>query len=299
MKNKQSGQIMIVAIILLGIFTTIGLSVATQVAFEQQKAILEEKTQQAYFAAESGIEKALQSIFNGSEPNGTQISVGKATVYLEKVTQGGVQTYKVPYVLNSGQNYSLSLGSYTAPSISICWDKADTSFLAVLLYSDSSGSRQVKNFSVNTSGSQTHQISGSGDDLYNGSPSVTTITNGSCGTETSFTGYKVSFNLDEATVPGINQPFSSGDYITIIPMYQSNIQFYFDSGLPTSLIGEQGSEIKARAEVSELKNKVIRTVRYFLPSFAPPPAYLLFSVYGANTSDSSRGVIEFGDGKNW
>ena len=65
--HKNKGQLIIITLLLMATFALIGASVATQMVFEQRKAALEDKTQKAYYAAESGIEKAIQR--GGTWPN--------------------------------------------------------------------------------------------------------------------------------------------------------------------------------------------------------------------------------------
>lgn len=286
-QKNQTGQIMIIAVIMIGVFVAIGASVATQVLFEQRKAILEEKTQKAYYAAESGVEQALQKLYQGQNPDGTNIQIDKSSVDITTGTDPGSQSIKVFKTLASGEGYSLDLSGYSGSEIDICWDKPDVSFIATLVYTDSALlTKRNINYAVNTNSTQDNKIAGSG--TYDQSTTPQVISTSTCGSfvdsESSPVSFKITLGLP------IND-FAPLDFLTIWPLYTGDVQFYFSAPIGNNF-PSQGTFIDATAEIKEGENKVVRTVHYFKSSISTPPIYLFSPLFGT-------GPVNFAPGKNW
>lgn len=107
-KKSQSGQTLLIAILLFTILTTVGLSVVQNSIQQQQIAELEEQSKRAFSAAESGLEAALKrgegaSIDDIQLPGIKNISV---TYPVEESAQ-----YTTPIILGNGQ-FTFYMSSY-------------------------------------------------------------------------------------------------------------------------------------------------------------------------------------------
>lgn len=264
--NKNKGQLIIITLLLMATFALIGASVATQMVFEQRKATLEDKTQKAYYAAESGIEKAIQNL-ELQVPVPGQMSVGQATVDLSTTAAGNSQNFSLPGVtLNPGQPLYLNLAGYATNTLYICWPNALSSIQATLVYTETGVSRMT-HYAFNADPPATPSISGG---------TTATFGNG-CG----------SSNVYVATV---DLPAGVYDYMTIIPMYASTGILVGASGINN--LPSQGTEISSTAQVPELDTNITRRVKYFYSSVRYPPYYLLYSFF-------SGGGVSYGPGRNW
>lgn len=272
MKKKQ-GQIVIITLLLLGTFAAIAASVITQVVFEQKKAVLEEKTQKAYYAAESGIENALKQIQTSgtNELSTTNLVIGsgnkEANVALSQTTEGNSATFVIPTVLNSGEAFTVNLTGYTGTSLKVCWDKAGISVHSTLLYT-TGGTPKTTFFSVNSTAGQSPKI---------GSATTATAAAG-CGLGE---GYNTTF-----TLPGS----STFLYMTFWPVYQERAQIAFE-GIGANL-PKQGVTITSQAQVKELNSQVTRSVRYFQSLSNYLPNYLFSGLYAG-------GGVTYGPGIDW
>ena len=277
MKHRSSGQIVIITLLLLGTFAAIAASVITQVVFEQKKAILEEKTQKAYYAAESGIENALKQIQTSTtnELTNTELTIGEggtsksALVSLTKNNEGDSVTFIVPTVLNSGEPFNVNLTGYTDTALTVCWDKAGTSISASLLYTVG-GTAKNAFYAANSTAGQSPKIGNA--------TTASAISGSKCGLAS---GYYVDLTLPSS---------ASFVYMTIWPLYQEKVQVAFEG--PLVNLPKQGVTIKSQAQVTELSSKVTRSVRYFQSLTSYLPDYLFSGLYAGG------GVI-YGPGKNW
>ena len=203
--KKRSGQLIIITLLLLATFALVGASVTTQMVFEQKKAALEEKTQKAYYAAESGIEKAIQSLNRDEDISTNKVNITLDTSYQLGSTQaGGGQTFSLPGMTsNPGQPLYLDLTGYTGDALTVCWDTDLSSIQATLMYVDGSSVAHLAHFAANATVSQNPQINGSG---------VISATPGSnCGMAGIYYA-TLTFNLPLGAVP---------NFITIIPLFAS------------------------------------------------------------------------------
>ena len=266
--KKQQGQIAIITLFSLAVFVLVGGSVITQIIFEQKKAVLEEKSRQAYFAAESGIENALQQIATNDEiiPS---FNVGEASVSVNVADAVGGPIYKVPTTFYKGDSFFLNLEGYDSPTdlLQVCWDKLDTGIIVNYFYTGIDAPYSTNTYAYNSLGSSN----------IVGGVNSTTGTN-SCG----LTG----------TVYYQNMIFPDGepDYLIVWVAYGNDVHVAF-SARNGGTIPAQGKIITSTALVQENKNKVERGLQYFVSQNADgsalkyPPSFLtmpLFSVGGVN-----------------
>ncbi|MFA6005769.1 MAG: hypothetical protein WC775_04775 [Patescibacteria group bacterium] len=269
--RKNSGQLIIITLLLLATFALVGASVTTQMVFEQKKATLEDKTQKAYFAAESGIEKAIQSLESGAGIPGTT-TVGTATVNVSSSSAGGGQTFSLPGVtLNPGQPLYVDLTGYTGTTITVCWGTSTSSIQSTLLYTNTiSETTYLAHYAFNSTGGQNPQINGG-----------TTASYGSaCGLSNMY--------FSTITLPVGTYLYS---YMTIVPLYAATGISIQSSGAGANF-PVQGSYITSTASVQELDTQVVRRIKYFYSTAHYPPYYLMYSFFGA-------GGVSYGFGRNW
>ena len=269
--KKQKGQLIIITLLLLATFALVGASVTTQMVFEQKKAALEEKTQKAYYAAESGIEKAIQSLNRDEDISTNKVNITLDTSYQLGSTQaGGGQTFSLPGMTsNPGQPLYLDLTRYTVDALTVCWDTDLSSIQATLLYT-AAGVVNLAHFAANATVSQNPQINGG--------------TTAAFGSDCGMTGIyyaTLTFNLPLGAVP---------NFITIIPLFASTRLGIQTSG--ATVLPTQGSFLSSTGTVPELDTQVTRRVKYFYSTAHFPPYYLLYSFFGA-------GGVTYGAGKNW
>ncbi len=120
-KNKHKGQIAIIALMMMVVFGVISTSVVTQVIYEQRRASIEQRTEQAYYAAEAGIEDALQRI-RSNQPISPSLQVGDPSkpiqVQVNSTDLGGDgQTYISDTQLDSGDHFFLNMRSYAGDTM--------------------------------------------------------------------------------------------------------------------------------------------------------------------------------------
>ncbi len=265
--KRQSGQIVIITLLMLATFTVIGASVVTQMVFEQRKAALEEKTQKSYYAAESGIEEALKRIQQGQSA-ATEFALGGANVKVDSETAGGGAAFNIGLSLNSGEVFYLDLTGYTGSSLRVCWDKADTSVLITLFYV-SAAAKKKYTYAVNTTAAQNPKIQGAD----------TAVAGASCGMTG---GYYYDLGLPTAT---------SYDYLVVRPLYQDVVRIAFNAA-GGAILPDQGETISSQGSVADLESQVVRRVRLFQSGRKYAPFYLIQPFYGS-------GGVSYGPGKNW
>ncbi len=94
-KNKhESGQVFLIAVLILVIGLTVGLSVASRSVTNLKSSLEEENSQRAFAAAEAGVEKALKGV------KANDISFGEANTKIKTVSIDEIKGTKV--FLNNG-----------------------------------------------------------------------------------------------------------------------------------------------------------------------------------------------------
>jgi hypothetical protein len=258
---KKQGQIAIITLFSLTIFAVIGGSIVTQVVYEQKNSILQEKSRQAYYAAESGIESALQEVVENGKVDIETLDVGTAGVKISSATQEGGATYVVPGPLHAGSSYYLNLDGYSSGTnqIRICWDKADTGMIISYFY-ESGGSLLANTYAYNSLGSS---------NLTNATASISG--NNQCGL------------LGQTYYANLTLPVGTPKYLLVWVAYQDNVEVGFQ-GLGGGTIEEQGTIITSTANVSESDDQIARQLKYAVSRTAAneylyPPAWLTVPVY--------------------
>jgi Tfp pilus assembly protein PilX len=276
--KKQAGQIVIITLLILGVFSVIGASVVTQVIYEQKKATLEQKSKEAYYAAESGIEDALKKILEGDNPDGS-INVGRANVDVSTNIQSGQTHFTLPVKLNSGEGFIFNLNGYNQNQVRLCWDKPNTSFVAAHYYTDNGVRKLYRAYVINSSASQNPRF-------INGTSGVSS----GCANGEITTNYSTTLALP-TIIPTVNH-----NYLVLFPAYQNEVGVVFNS-INNATFPAQGTKITSQAQVQELDNQIVRELNYFISvtsagSNAYAPLYFMQPVY-------VLGGITYAPGKNW
>jgi len=272
MHTKQRGQVVIIAALLMSIFAIIGASVATQMVYEQRRTKIEEKSQKAYYAAESAMEDALRLLKEGSYTN-KQYSLDGVAVNTDSSVVGNSPIFDLAaqdVTVSSGENVMLDLTAYTGTSFTICWDSADASMLVHTYFTTIGGQYTMYTFAANASALQ--------------SPKIENGTTASIGNSCGKTGwYNATFTPE---------PFSeiaTLDFLALFVLYGDSVSVAVegDQNLP-----EQGKIISSTATIPELNNTVTRQLKYYITNRTYPLTSMLYGVLNG-------GGVSFGPGKNW
>ncbi len=149
-QDKQSGQILLISLLVLSVATTIALSLVGRTATDQNISNEIEESSRALSAAEAGVEAALKS---GAGSGGAQVlapsisyttaltSIGSSTgpfLFPQRTNRNTAETL---WLVNHNSDGSLNITpTYTAPSIDICWSSETTTpaMVATILYKKAS-----------------------------------------------------------------------------------------------------------------------------------------------------------------
>lgn len=97
-KNSQSGQILIIFLLILVVGLAITLSIASRTVTDVRQTTTSDESNRAYFAAEAGVENALKKIGDGSI---TSTTAGTADVNLTSVNKSDADVDVVPLTVTS------------------------------------------------------------------------------------------------------------------------------------------------------------------------------------------------------
>ncbi len=122
--NKQSGQVLLIAVMLLAVTLTVVLSVTFSSRTDTQLTKLEEENQKALAAAEAGIEAALKSgtgsaIIIGNDPlpqNGERILPGDEFEGEASVTEDYNKSSFITPLIQKDEQYTFYMGDYDKDS---------------------------------------------------------------------------------------------------------------------------------------------------------------------------------------
>ena len=129
-QTLQSGQALLIIVLVMVVALTIGLSVATRSLVNTRISTEEESSQRAFSAAEAGIERLLETSAT-SLPN---VSIGENTTYTATVVSGNANQFVLnggnPVVKGDGVDLWLSnYPGYTSPwsgTITLYWGQSDS-----------------------------------------------------------------------------------------------------------------------------------------------------------------------------
>lgn len=124
MNRKDSGQVLLIVVLVMVVFLVIGLSVVSRSIFNVRTAVDEEKSQRAFSAAEAGVEQALKAIKSGTLTVGNcggvicgqQLNTSDTTTQILKTTVTQISSDQI--LLNNGNQvlkddgYDIWLSNY-------------------------------------------------------------------------------------------------------------------------------------------------------------------------------------------
>lgn len=231
--SRQSGQIVLISLLVLSIATTIALSLiarsTTDVAISNQIT----ESSRAFSAAEAGIEEALKT---GAGTAGAQVltagvsyAVAKADiggasgayVFPKKVSRGTTET--VWLVGHNADGTLLETPTYTSPGIDVCWSAETTTpaLSVAIFYKTAGGQYQVARGSYDPDSTRA---------LANNFSGVTASTGG-CGAGTGTT-YKQTITFASFT-PVITPASDTILMLRISPVYaDANLAVNATGALP-------------------------------------------------------------------
>lgn len=154
MKSFQSGQVVLITLLVLSIATTIALSLLGRTTTDLNITNQVEESSRAFSAAEAGIEEALKL---GTSVGATGISGASDVTYtVNRADLGGSTTpYRLPRKTRKGETESVwfvphdpttgipnIVRTYTSPDIDLCWsqESAVPAVVVAVLYQESTDS---------------------------------------------------------------------------------------------------------------------------------------------------------------
>ena len=236
--KRESGQIVLITLLVLSIATTIALALIARTTTDVSITSQMEESSRAFSAAEAGIEAALktgtgtggaQVLTPGTTYNVTVVQIGGAAgVYQfpRKTLRGAVETLWL--VDNTSDTAINETPTYTSSTIDVCWDAATTTpaLEATLLYK-SGGVYKIAKGAYDSDGSRatTNKFT---------SP---TATSGGCGVATMYQ-QRINFLADFGINPAV-------DILIMLRLKQlySDTQLAVDTG--SVVLPPQGSRIES------------------------------------------------------
>lgn len=258
-KNRsQSGQIVLITLLVLTIATTVALSLIARTTTDTTITAQVEESSRAFSAAEAGIEQSLKSGVGASgivgaanvSYNVTVNSIGGATgtyVFPKKTLKGETETLWLAPHTDTGAIDETSIDRYKANSIDVCWSQeTDVPAVAVtVLYKkQSTGAYEVVKAAFDPAARP------------NNFSSAYTIDD--CGGNTG-THYKETINFT-ALNPTLNP---ADDYLIALrirPLY-SDTKIAINSGV--SLLPKQGNQIESTGSTTTGTNRKIVVVQQY------------------------------------
>ncbi len=268
---NQAGQVALIILTVMAIALTLGLSLSQRVITDLEITQEEEKSAQAFSAAEGGIEEALRILDQGgdigTELDSTQIAqdLDVNSLQVESTAVGGDVEFNYPLTVKPGNsafvwlrehdadgNIDLTQG-YNGASIDICWQDG-AAVETIYFYDD--GSYNISRFAYNSN-------------------STSTISNGFSNSFSSGCA-----NLDtSATISLGGTPL----FLIIRPFYaETEIGVLGTEALPI-----QGNEVTSTADVKRSEDEVVSRRIKAYQSWEIPPEFFFHSIF-ANTGVTTQ-----------
>ena len=280
--KNSIGQIAIIALLMVAIFGVIGTSIVTQVVYEQRRATIEQKTEQAYYAAEAGIEQAIELIRSSQAFPLDSVDINGASVRLEAEEVGGGASFSPETQLNAGEHFFVNLLAYEGDAVNVCWSSSNSpAALQVMYYytlADGTGARDQYFINPDSENSRFQSLT-SGVIRF----STPTSPNPCTGAAGSFYTSE-DIVLDNAISGGAKTP----NFLLMWVWYGGPIALSFQGDLTLPI---QGNTVTATASLSEQGTDVTRRISYYVSERTYPPAWLLMGTVGNS--------FVFGPGTTW
>ena len=269
-RHSQTGQTALIALLVLTIASTVGLSLIARGTTDLSVTRNIEESTRAFSAAEAGVEEALRSGI-ASEPTldeslGLTYRVSVASIsgtastpfVFPKKTANGV-TETIWLVNHDASGFIIdTVPGYTAPTIDVCWSQESTvpALVATVLYKESSDN----SFQV-VKGAYDPMPSALSERRATNHFSAPTATVGGCGAGTNTT-YKQTIRFTDLT-SSLNPATDTLIAIRIRPVY-SGTQFAIT---PAATLPVQGKKIESVGSTTGgVNRKIIVYQQYLSPS---------------------------------
>lgn len=249
MRKNQSGQVLLITLLVLAVATTIGLGIIGRSSTDVSISNRIEESARAFSAAEAGIEQALVS----GEGIGTTVLTPGVNYTVNVTTLGGVGPYQFPNKTQGGNVETLWLApfdpatgtfdetnAFSGSSINVCWSQESTvPAVLVSIYYKTGGNLQVARGAYDPSSRS------------NSFASVGAPTNG-CS--------QSGVYVQQISLAALGTPLM----MRIAPVY-SSAQFFVDpGGVPLPL---QGTRVESIGETTTgVTRKIVAFQEYKTPS---------------------------------
>jgi Tfp pilus assembly protein PilX len=258
-KKYHSGQIALIALLVLAIATTVGLSLIARTTTDVSVTRNIEESTRAFSAAEAGIEETLKS---GVASAGTidptlgvsyitaiapaTGGVGNPFVFPQKTLSENTETvWLVAHDPSTGM--IIETPTYTANTIDVCWSSESITPAIVISVLYKTGSAyQVAKAAYDPDGSRANNFS-----------APTALTGGCTGTNTTYRGRITFTNF----VPAINPASDTLIALRIRPVYSGTLIAI----APAQNLPNQGNRIQSEGTASGVNRKIIVYQQYRAP----------------------------------
>jgi hypothetical protein len=270
-KRHDSGQMLLITLLVLAIATTIALSVIGRTTTDLNISTQLEESSRAFSAAEAGIEQALKLQSNPNNGNLTTLAGGASYQVSSSTLAGTAGTYIFPNLTSDGQSQSLWLvdhntdgtpnyaSSYSpANNLTVCWSAGATE---LVLYFSRSGEIMSARQAYDSDNARV----GAQAESNRFSPAVSG--SGCAGASTSYL-HTINFATDFS----INNATDKLIMLRIIPYYvPSGTQLAVSSG---STIPSQGNSFESCGTTG---GGVKRCINVYQNYHVPPLDYVLYA----------------------
>jgi Tfp pilus assembly protein PilX len=251
-KNYHSGQAALIALLVLTIASTLGLSLIARTTTDVSVTRNIEESSRAFSAAEAGVEETLKS---GAASEAVVIDPTLGVSYSVKVDPvGGTanslvfsqktlkeNTETVWLVAHSDPDTIVETPVYTANTIDVCWSSEPTTpaIVVSILYKKFGGSYQVARAAYDPDGTRANNFS------------LPTALSGGCGAATNTT-YRSTIRFSDYSINPVNdtiialriRPVYSGTLIAVKPAQDLPVQ-----GNLIQSTGKSGTEVNRKIVV--------------------------------------------------
>lgn len=263
-KDNNKGQIALIVLTVMAMVLTLGLTLSERVITDLEVSQEEEKSAQAFSAAESGVEEALRILDQGGSVDDldtTQIAsdLGVSEVSVQSSSVGGSTEFVYPLLVDPGNSIVIWLrehdadgnidlaNGYAGASIDVCWQAGAA--IEVISFYEQSGSYDISRFAFDSDNGRT------------GENNFDYADGGGC------SGLAVSDTINLTGTPL---------FLVIKPFYQGTEIGVDGSSIPLPV---QGYEVVSTGEVERSEEEVIsRRVKVY-QSWNSPSEYFYHSVF--------------------
>ena len=145
---QRNGQALIVVLLILGVVTTVALSIASRSVSEVAVSTTQQESAQALAAAEAGVEATLGGI---APP-----SIAGSTIKVDSTPAPASRSLLVADALAAGQVATINLVDYGGNNVQVLWDDANAGLEAAYYYTQGGTTKVSRDYK--TGGSMTINV---------------------------------------------------------------------------------------------------------------------------------------------